>query len=103
MKSKEYVRENPGRELINAAGQQRALQKEVDMDTNERVQVEASVFKYLNLAIDAYGVALSRCIHDTYASTQVVFRFVSIWFKNSTIDDEEIHEKIMSLLVEIPR
>jgi hypothetical protein len=97
------TRENPDRELQNALGQQRALQKEVDMDTNERNEVEASVFSYLNLAIDSYGIALSHCSCNTSTSSEVVFRFISLWFKNSNIEDRGIHEKIMPLLAEIPR
>ena len=81
----------------------KALDKEVEMDTQERKQVERSVVLYLDHALVAFGTALSHCSRSTSTSSEVVFRFVSLWFKNSNVKEDNIHEKIMEMLAGIPR
>ncbi len=103
---------NMDHEYNNAAIQLRALKKEVDMDANERNKVEKSAFTYLNLAMDSYGVGLSQCSGativticsgDVRLSSEVVFRFISLWFDNYHVSGGKMHEKVMPLLIEIPR
>ena len=58
------------------------LSKEVAMDDQEIQSVEASIQRYLHLAVDSYCNALKLCPTSVTDVSKHVFQLVSLWFKN---------------------
>jgi ataxia telangiectasia mutated family protein len=60
------------------------LKRECDQDAQERRRVEQSVQDFLVEALQQYGLALAYA--DTSDDFRAVFRLLSLWFNNSSIE-----------------
>lgn len=79
------------------------LKKEVDYDTQERLELDTSLSQYLMQSIEAFGVALSSCSQSAQVIKHV-FRFVSLWFKNAHGKHAaNVNDILDKMLPKIPR
>lgn len=82
--------------------EQKNLQREKAIDVREKDGLLDSIQNYLEIATEAYSTALSTS-SNYQSSIRPVFRFISIWFRNSGNKHNDVHELLDKALSKIPR